>query len=138
MNYAEHGCGTYHIGVRDWLPFFSMAYCKIVAHLCQKMLGDASQYKNFVQCQSWNGKQSTPISMHQGLKKEYRYTNNVRYKFWFYHDDIRHCVSDKKKKYVLEWHVVPNMSVSNSPSSLRRSPRENLQLTWAVKPNFLV
>jgi hypothetical protein len=53
------------------------------------------------------GKHGTPTLMYKGLKKKYRSTNNVEYKFWFCLDDIKRCVSGNKKKYVLDWPVVP-------------------------------
>jgi hypothetical protein len=31
------------------------------------------------------------------------------YEFWFCPDDIKHCVSASKKKYVLDWPIVPKM-----------------------------
>ena len=35
-------------------------------------------------------------------------TNNVEYEFWSYLDDIRCCVKSSKKKYVVNWPIVPN------------------------------
>ena len=32
----------------------------------------------------------------------------MEYEFWFCPDDIKHCVRDSKKKYVLDWPIVPN------------------------------
>ena len=55
------------------------------------------------------GKHGIPTPTYKRLKKEYRSTNNVEYKFWFCPDDIKHCVSGNKKKHVLDWHVVPNI-----------------------------
>lgn len=37
-------CGVYHIGIKDWLSFFPLAYCKISTQLCQKILDFASQH----------------------------------------------------------------------------------------------
>ena len=45
---------------------------------------------------------------YKGLKKEFCSTNNVEYEFWFCLDDIKRCVSDTKKTYVLDWPTVPN------------------------------
>jgi hypothetical protein len=58
------------------------------------MLGDASH--------------GTPAPTYKGLKKEYRSTNIMEYEFWFCHDDIKRCVSGSKKKYVLDWPIIPN------------------------------
>ena len=55
------------------------------------------------------GKHGTPASTFKGLKKEYRSTNNMEYKFWFCPDDIKCCVSENNKKYVLDWLVTPNI-----------------------------
>jgi hypothetical protein len=55
------------------------------------------------------GKHDTPTPTYKGLKKEYGFTNNVEYKFWFCPDDIKRCVSWNKKKYVLNWPVVSNI-----------------------------
>jgi hypothetical protein len=54
------------------------------------------------------GKHGTPAPTYKGLKKEYRSTNNVEYEFWFCPDDIKRCVNGSKKKYVLDWPVVPH------------------------------
>jgi hypothetical protein len=48
------------------------------------------------------GKYDTPAPTYKGLKKEYRFTNNVEYKFWFCPNDIKRCVSGNKKKFVLD------------------------------------
>ena len=65
---------------------------------------------------SWNlqnakvrtSKDVTLAATYKGLKKEYRSTNNVEYEFWLCPHDIKHYVSGNKKRYVLDWHVVPN------------------------------
>jgi hypothetical protein len=54
------------------------------------------------------GKHVTPTSTYKGLKKEFRSPNNVEYEFWFCPDDIKCCVSGSKKKYMLDWPIVPN------------------------------
>ena len=33
----------------------------------------------------------------------------MEYEIWFCPDDIKRCVSGSKKKYVLDWPIVPNM-----------------------------
>ena len=72
------------------------------------MLGDASQYMDFVQCQSRNLQTWHPCSYVRRIEEGYRFISNVEYKFWFCPNDIKCCVSDNKKKYVLDWPVVPN------------------------------
>jgi hypothetical protein len=54
------------------------------------------------------GKHDTPAPIYKGLRKEFRSPNNMEYEFWFYPDDIKGCVSGSKKKYVLDWPIVPN------------------------------
>jgi hypothetical protein len=54
------------------------------------------------------GKHGTPTPMYKGLK-EYHSTNNVKYEFWFCPDDIKCCVNENNKKYVLDRHVVINI-----------------------------
>ena len=34
--------------------------------------------------------------------------NNVENGFWFYHDGIKHFVSENKNEYVMDWPIVPN------------------------------
>ena len=53
-------------------------------------------------------KHGTPAPTYKGLKNEFRSTNNVAYEFWFCPHDIKRCVSDTKKKYVLDWPIEPN------------------------------
>ena len=55
-----------------------------------------------------NGKHGTPATTYQGSKKKFHPTDNVEYKCCFCPADIKHCVNGNKK-YVLDWHLVPNM-----------------------------
>ena len=48
-----------------------------------------------------SSKHDTPAPTYKRLKKEFRSTNNVEYEFLFCPDDIKRCVIDTKKKYVL-------------------------------------
>ena len=52
--------------------------------------------------QSWNWQTWHPNSHVQGFKEEYRSTNDVEHEFWVCLDDIKHCMSGNKKKYVLD------------------------------------
>lgn len=51
--------------------------------------------------------------MYKGMKKEFRFTNNVEYEYWFCRDDIKCCVNGSKKKYVMEWVIVPSTRPMN-------------------------
>jgi hypothetical protein len=53
-------------------------------------------------------KHDTLSPTYKGLRNEFRFPNNVEYEFWFCPDDIKRCVSGSKKKYVLDWPIVPN------------------------------
>lgn len=48
-----------------------------------------------------------PAPMYKGMK-EFRFTNNVVYDYWFCRDDIKCCVNGSKKKCVLGWLIVPS------------------------------
>ena len=54
------------------------------------------------------GKHGTPGPIYKGLRKEFRFSNNVEYEFWFCLEDIKRCVSGSKKKHMLDWPIVPN------------------------------
>jgi hypothetical protein len=54
------------------------------------------------------GKHDTPAPTYKGLRKEFRSPNNIEYEFWFCPDDIKRCMNGSKKKYVLDWPIVPN------------------------------
>ena len=58
--------------------------------------------------------------MYKGLKKEHRSTNNLEYGIWFSRDNIKHCVNGSKKKYVMDWHVAPNMWLVKIYTNLSR------------------
>jgi hypothetical protein len=73
------------------------------------MLGNASHIGILCLAKVEAGKHGTPTPTYKGLKKEYCSTNNVEYAFWFCPDDIKRCVNGNKKKYVLDWPVVPNI-----------------------------
>ena len=53
-------------------------------------------------------KHGTHAPTYKGLRKEFCSPNNVEYEFWFCPDDIKCCMSRSKKKYVLDWPIVPN------------------------------
>ena len=55
-----------------------------------------------------NNKHGTPKPTYKGLKKEFCSTNNVEYESWFFHVEIKRCVSSTKKKFVLDWPTMPN------------------------------
>jgi hypothetical protein len=65
------------------------------------------------------GKHGTPTSMYKGLK-EYHSTNNVKYEFWFCPNDIKRCVNENNKKYVLDSHVVTNLWLVKIGTNLSR------------------
>ena len=87
--------------------FFPLAYCMIASQVCQKMLGNVSQYKDFVQCQNRN-LQTWHTSSHIEEGIPLHQQCEVRF-LVFYSDDIKRCVSGNTKKYVLDWHVVPSI-----------------------------
>lgn len=60
----------------------------------------------------WKLEHANMTFLHQytkGWRRSYCFTNSVEYVFWFYHDDIKRCISGNKKKYALDWPMVPNM-----------------------------
>jgi hypothetical protein len=65
-------------------------------------------------------KYSTLAPMYKGLKKDYRSTNNVEYKFWFCPNDIKRCVNGNKMEYVLDWLVVSNTWLVKIDTNLSR------------------
>ena len=44
----------------------------------------------------------------------------MEYMFWFCLDDIKCCMNDKKKKYVLVWPIVLNTWLVNRGTNLSR------------------
>jgi hypothetical protein len=54
------------------------------------------------------GKHDIPTLTHKMIKNKFRSINNVEYEFWFCRDDIKRCISATKKKYVLNWPIVPS------------------------------
>ena len=44
----------------------------------------------------------------------------MEYEFWYCFDDIKHFVSGRKKKYVLDWPIVPNTWPVKIVSNLSR------------------
>lgn len=59
------------------------------------------------------GSHGTHAPMYKGMKKEFHFTNNVEYEYWFCCDDIKCCVSGSKKKYVIDWVIVPSTRLMN-------------------------
>ena len=54
------------------------------------------------------GKHGTPALTFEGLRKEFCFSNNMEYEFWFCPNDVKRYVSSSKKKYVLDWPITPN------------------------------
>jgi hypothetical protein len=71
------------------------------------MLGDASQFMNFVQSKVGSSRHSNFTPTYK-IIKEYHSTNNVEDRFWFHPHDVKYSVSGNTKKYVLEWLIVPS------------------------------
>ena len=69
---------------------------KNATQLCQKMLGNACQYMNFVQCKSQNI---------QRIEERVPFHQEHGYEFWLCLNDIKHCVNGNNNKYVLDWHI---------------------------------
>ena len=116
LNFAEHGVPhTTYI-----LPCFPVAHCKIATLLSQEVLGDASQYMDFMQCQSRNWQTWHPCSNIQSDDEGVLPQNNVEYECWFCHGDVKCCVSGSKKKYVLGWPIVPNTWLVKIGTNLSR------------------
>ena len=67
-----------------------------------------------------SNKYDTPAPTFKGLKKEFRFTNNVEYEFWFWPDDIKRCVSGTRKEYVLDSPIVPNTWPMKTSTNLSR------------------
>ena len=66
------------------------------------------------------GKHGTPAPTYKGLMKEFLSPNNVEYEFWLCHDDIKRCVNDNKKKYMLDWPIVSNTWLVKIGTNLSR------------------
>jgi phage tail protein X len=66
---TEHGVAHTTSVLKTKLLFFSLAYCTIANQLYQKMLGNASQYIDFVQYQSWSSKIWHTISHVQRIEE---------------------------------------------------------------------
>ena len=85
-----------------------MAHCKITTQLSQTMLGSASHYRDYVQCQSQDWDTWHTCFNIQRVQDRIHSPNNGEYEFWFCHDDIKCYVSGSMKKYVLDWPIAPN------------------------------
>ena len=66
------------------------------------------------------GKYGILAPIYKGFMKEFRSLNNVEYEFLFCPDDIKRCVSGSKKKYVLDWPIIPNTWLVNIGTNLSR------------------
>ena len=98
-----------------------LEFCRAwVAHTTSVLKADCSSFhwhiaklppnfaKRFwmMQANSWafcnakvrTNKHGTLGPINKGLKKEHHSTNNVEYEFWFFRDDIKHCVSGKRRR----------------------------------------
>ena len=70
-------CGTYHIGVRDWVSSFPFTHCKIAIHFHQKDVERHEPIPGLCACQSQTGKHDTLASTYKELKKENDSNNNA-------------------------------------------------------------
>ena len=72
------------------------------------MLGTACHYMHYLQCQSRDRETWRTCSNIHRAREGILLSQQSEYKFWFCPDDIKHCVSGSKNKYVLDWPIVPN------------------------------
>ena len=77
--------------------------------------------------------------------KEFRSPNNVEYEFWFCPNDIKCCVSDNTKKYVLDWPIVPNkwrmkigINLSRKKILMLEDARFQLQQMEVMSPHHML
>jgi hypothetical protein len=112
--------------LKDWTTMtchvYDRRYCKVLTIECCDMQSEdyhPTLLHNVWHCKPLitrtmcnakvgSSKHDTPAPTYKGFNKQFRSTNNVEYEFWFCPDDIKRCVSDTKKKYVLDWPTVPN------------------------------
>ena len=99
--YSKAWCGSYHIVTRGQLPIFPVAHCKTAIQLYQEMLHDASQYKDFVQCELGVGKTWHLCFNVQGYDGVSLY-QQCGIQVWFCLDEIKRFLNGNKKKYALD------------------------------------
>ena len=99
LNYAEHGVNHTTLVLEiDCLTSICILYNYHPTP--SKDVGDANQDMTLCNAKVGTSKHGTLASTYKGMKKEYCSINNVEYKFWFFSDNIKRCVSGSKKKYV--------------------------------------
>ena len=64
-------------------------------------------------------KHGTSASTYKELK-EFRSTNNVEHQFWLCPENIKQCMSDNKKIYVLNWPIVSSTWLVKIGTNLSR------------------
>ena len=64
---------------------------------------------------------ATLLQYTNGERRFYGLTNNVERGIWFYHDDIEHCFSGNKMKYIMDWPIPPNTWLVNMQTDLSRA-----------------
>lgn len=87
----------------------SQWHIKIATRLCQKMLGKQTNTWTLCNAKVINGKHDNYASTYKSMEKELCFINNVKHEFRFCPNDFKHCMCGNKNKYVLDWHIVPNI-----------------------------
>ena len=66
------------------------------------------------------GKKGTAAPTYRGRKQEYGTKREVIVDFWFCSDDIHRCVKGSKRKWVIDWPLVPDVWPVLSGTNLSR------------------
>ena len=101
-------CATYHISAWEGVPSFTMAHCKIATQPCQKMLANACQYMEFVQCESRNMPTWRPYTNIQRVEEGVPFHQQCG--VWVLVIHLRHqtLCEWQHRKYVLDWPISSN------------------------------
>ena len=109
VEFCNSWYGSYYIHVRNWLSYIKVVQCKTTTHFNQTMLGTASHYRDYVQCQSWDWETwHTCFNIQRAHEK---ISFSQEWKIWIMVLPWRHqilyvCVAVWKN--VLNWPIVPN------------------------------
>jgi len=107
LNFAEYGVAHTTSVFETDCPSSHWHIARLPSNSAKRFWAMQANTRSLCNAKVGTYKHGTPAPTYKGLKKEYRSTNNVEYEFWFCPDDIKRCISGSKKKYVLDWPIVP-------------------------------
>ena len=132
-------CGTYHISLKIYCSPSHWHIARLPANFAERFWAMQVNTRTLCNAKAGTGKHGTPISHVQKIEERIPLHQQCRSTSLVLPNDIKRCVSENKKKYVLDWHVVPRiwpMKIGTNLSRQEISALEDVEFQLQRKEVF--